>query len=91
MIKSRALAYAFVLAVCAGMPPAINAEEGSGLAPVVMPATNLTHTAAEVQDPPLAIALAYPDATDTNSTSVRGKRSPWPTPARFFTINLLIA
>jgi len=92
MIKSRALAYAFVLAVCAGMPPAINAEEESGLAPVVMPATNLTHTAAEVQDPPLAIALAYPDATDTNSTSVnRGKRSPWPTPARFFTINQVIA
>ena len=96
VVKPRVLACALVFMLCAGAPQLINADEAGELAAVITPATNRTSAkAVEPSDSSLARALAEIHGTSRQLNSlnkaVRNERTSWPTPARFFTINQVLA
>lgn len=95
LIKPGALVCALAFVAVAGAPQVIRAEESGELA-AVMPATNRTSVkSALLPDTSLASALAEVHGTSQELNSLdnaaaRNKRTSWPTPARFFTINQVL-
>jgi predicted transglutaminase-like cysteine proteinase len=95
LIKPRALLCALAFVVVAGTPQVIKADEAGALA-AVMPATNRTSVkSTQLPDNSLANALAAIHGTSRelnsfDNATARNKRTSWPTPARFFTINQVL-
>ena len=95
LIKPRALLCALAFIVVAVAPQVTKADEAEELA-AVMPATNRTSVkSAQFADTSLASALAEVHGTSHELSSLdkagaRNKRTSWPTPARFFTINQVL-
>jgi predicted transglutaminase-like cysteine proteinase len=97
VVNPRLMACVLAFAVCVGAPQVIRADETGDFTAAVMPATNrISDSSALVQELSLSSALAEIHGVSEKSqpsdrAAPQKRRSTWPTPARFFTINQVVA
>jgi predicted transglutaminase-like cysteine proteinase len=98
VVKKWSAACGLIFFLCAATSQATNADEAEGPMPRVTPAASRSSAASpnQVDNLQLLIALADPDPSVSSTAPSSHPASPkkvvsWPTPARFFTINQVLA